>query len=172
VPPESVVRILGEDSRYAVDVEMVRDEHGRPRVTGVAVRTLWPTKRRGDPPWRTSFPAGSEPPAVSTRDVRRMPLATYVRAAVAIASSEAFPLERLMPARRGELARRLRRALPPDARPDRTTEFYRRVLEEVRALERSGVPAPATELARRMGVPPNRVHQWLFRARRLEGRGR
>jgi hypothetical protein len=81
-PPEWIVRFLLEDASYVVDVEIALEEGGKTYLTGIAVRSGVPTSPAGTPqdPWLE----GAEYEPVVPRDVQRLPLTRYVRAALAI----------------------------------------------------------------------------------------
>lgn len=63
-----------------------------------------------------------------------------------------------------EPAERLPRRRPAPGQP-LDVDFYRRVLSQYRALLETGHPAPAAELARRMGENRSTVKSWLRRGR-------
>ncbi len=156
-PAEWTVRFLPEDSPYVVDVEIAIDEDGTHYVTGIAARSGVPTSASGTPkdPWLE----GAEYGPVSPRDVQRLPLSRYARAALAIVND---PLTE-------EGRQEARRILMPRGRPSRRRgpDFYRELLATARHLEEQSV-RPVPEIARRKDVSENLVHQWLHRARKLE----
>jgi hypothetical protein len=158
-PPEWTVRFLPEDASYVVDVEIAMEESEKTYVTGIAVRSGVPTSPSGTPqdPWLK----GADYEPVVARDVQRLPLTRYVRAALAIVN-DPFTAEGRQEAGR---------ILVPKGRPSRGrgAEFYRDLLATARQLEEQGI-RPVPEIARRKRVSENLVHQWLHRARRLEAR--
>ncbi len=155
-PPEWIVRFASEDSTYIVDIEVELTD-GEPNITGIAVRAGVPTSPKGTPedPW---LEGGSYDPVVP-RDVQRLPLSTYAKAALATVRD---PLT-------AEGRQEVKRILVPRRRPERGrgSDFYREILRISRELEAQGV-RPVAEIARRKRVSPNLVHQWLYRARKLE----
>ncbi|MGH2659244.1 MAG: hypothetical protein ACRDHS_06150, partial [Actinomycetota bacterium] len=157
-PPEWVVRFLPEDSSHVVDVEIATEE-GITFVTGIAVRSGVSTSPSGtaEDPWLE----GAEYEPVVPRDVQRLPLTRFARAALAIVND---PFTE-------EGRQEVQRILVPRGRPTRRRggEFYRELLATARRLEGRGIP-PVPEIARRKKVSQNLVHQWLHRARKLEGR--
>lgn len=156
-PPRWIVRFQPEDSPYVVDIEVDTDDEGEPSVTGIAVRAGLSTTPDGTPedPWLE----GGWFDAVVPRDVQRMPLATYARAALAKVRD---PFTE-------EGRQELRRILVPPGRPRRGRGggFYREILQTARQLEEQGI-RPVRQIARRKRVTENVVHQWLHRARKLE----
>ncbi len=156
-PPEWVVRFLPEDGSYVIDVEIAIEEGAKTYVTGIAVRSGVRTSPSGtrEDPWLE----GSEYEPVVPRDVQRLALTTYVRAALAVVNDP------LTEKGRQEVAR----ILVPKGRPSRGrgAEFYRDLLATARRLEKQNI-RPVPEIARRKRVSENVVHQWLHRARRLE----
>src|SRR5437899_2931856 len=79
-PPEWIVRFSSKDSTYVVDVEVATAE-GQSYITGISVRSGVPTSPDGTPedPWLE----GASYDPVVLRDVQRMPLSTYAKAALA-----------------------------------------------------------------------------------------
>jgi hypothetical protein len=122
-------------------------------------------KARRDKPGAQLF--GAEPRPVSPRDVRRLPLGSYVRAAQAIASARFFPVEDY-----AEDVEKARRILLPRGRPQRGkgTKFYEEIARAYEQLAARG-KNPAVEIAKRKSrelgeeISTNTVHQWIFRAR-------
>jgi len=157
-PPEWIVRFVSKDSTYVVDVEVALSD-GVPYLTGIAVRAGLPTSPTGTPddPW---LEEGSYDPVV-VRDVQRMPLATYAKAALAKVRD---PLTE-------EGRQEVRRILMPRRRPERGhgPDFYKEILRIAGELEVRGVP-PVAEIARRYQVSTNVVHQWVYRARHPEAK--
>jgi hypothetical protein len=144
--PERVVTVFDTDMPYAVAVEMRRDDAGY-YVTSVSVR-----RHPEADGWH------GERTTVSPRDVQRLPLAKFVRTALAVANSGTS-------AQRGAA---VRKNLAPHARPKRgkSASFYRKIGELHREYAKRGL-SPAKEIARRMGVPENATYQWFHRAREL-----
>ena len=101
--------------------------------------------------------------AVSSRDVRRAPLFAYTRAALA---ATAAPLAMVTRPTQTNIVRAMRL---PRGNPERgrSTGFYLDILKVARELEKTG-EKPAVQIAARKGVEANTVHQWLFRARKIE----
>jgi hypothetical protein len=158
-PPEWIVRFLLEDASYVVDVEIALEEGAQTYLTGIAVRSAVPTSPAGTP--RDPWLEGAEYEPVVPRDVQRLPLGRFVRAALAIVND---PFTE-------EGRREVQRILVPKGRPLRGhgAEFYPDLIAMARRLEEQGI-RPVPEIARRKRVSENVVHQWLHRARRLEAR--
>ncbi len=156
-PPEWIVRFSPERSRYLIDVEMATDADGMVFVTGYAVRSGVPTSASGTTvdPWLE----GAEVEPVSPRDVQRISLWRFARAALALARDPLVPQGR----------QKAERVLMPRGLPKNGVgaEFYQELLQTARRLEGQGV-APVAEIARRKRVDANVVHQWLHRARKLD----
>jgi len=166
MPPDRSVRVEISDSPYIVDVDFVRDATGAYVASGVSVHRAYPflPVERAVPEPELRWPEDLEPEPVSPRDVRRLPLASYIQAATAAANK---PLDE-----RGEA---IHKALSmPRGRPEpgKSTQFYADILETFEALKAQGEPAPAKALATRKRVPVNTVHQWLYRARQLRQKGK
>jgi hypothetical protein len=154
LPAERTVRIWGIDRwPYTVDVEFVQSDRG-PVATGVTVRRNF----RYDED--DGFADDLELEAVSGRDVRRMPLDRMIAAALAAVSEPTTTtgwrdgvtteLESQRPSKRGY-----------------SSKFYAEIADEYRRLAQKGLTSPVQEIARRRGDPPNRVHQWVHRARAM-----
>lgn len=177
LPLEPREEVYFTDGRYALTVEICRAAAGEPVVTGIAVRRLTPHVVTGGEGTRTRLtpegevtepvprrePKGSPRP-LSGRDVRRMPLASLLRAATVAARGYTWIVE---PAK-------VARALVPRRDEALTPEYYRKLLEAHRAIVARGSPAPVKELAERHGFGDNvnLIHQRLHRARELERLGR
>jgi hypothetical protein len=155
-PPEAVVWVRRDDLPYVVGVEFLRTEEGTVHPVGVSVRVMAPHP----------FPRDTEVdlPPLSARVVRRLPLGSYVDAAVAWASHPLFVLRNV--AAPDEAWDEVRRAVAPRGRPSYNTDFYAEIAEIHRALTIKG-KRPVPEIARRKRVSPNTVHQWIYRARQL-----
>lgn len=157
-PPEWTVRFALEEEGWLLDVEIAYDDDGKYYVTGIVVRSGSPTSPSGtqQDPWLD----GEYEPVVP-RDVQRLPLTTYQRAALAIVKD---PLT-------GEGRREMKEILVPRGRPadQPGPEFYADLLATARELEAQSV-RPVPEIARRKRVTQNVVHQWLHRARLLEAK--
>jgi len=140
-----------------VDVELDTDDDDEPYLTGLAVRAGVRTSPAGTPedPW---LEGGWVDPVVP-RDVQRMALSIYARAA------RARVRDPFTEQGRQEFAR----ILMPPGRPERGrgSGFYQEILATARRLEAQGI-RPVPEIARRKKVNANLVHQWLYRARKLE----
>jgi hypothetical protein len=155
-PAESTVLVRRDDLPYMVGVELLRTEEGALHPVGVSVRVMAPHP----------FPTGEEVdlPPLSSRVVRRLPLASYLDAAIAWASHPAFVLRNL--ADPDAAWEEVRRAVAPRGRPPHNTNFYAELAEMFRALTLQG-RRPVPEIARRKKVSANTVHQWIYRARQL-----
>lgn len=160
--PRYLARI--NDGPVAVDVEMCSTAEGV-AITGIAVRTLVPTHAGGsaEDPWAE----GADFEEVTATLVRRLPLASYARAAKALCAGLVGSPEPEVPETK---------AVPepapvrlPRGRPKRGASegFYRELARAARALQAQG-KAPIPEIARRKRVSTNLANQWLFQARRLE----
>ena len=190
--PQLVVTAFPDDNenQLAVIVDIRFDDDG-PYVTGIAVRKHPSAGYRAE---RTN---------VAPRDVKRMPLAQYVSAALAFAGAAEkppTPMERRTPyevAQRVEVYPHNPRA-ETDAlyrvgasaeRPEWLAPVSQTVLDLESIFEPVETPpqgkkpsldwvarehkrhtaegrSPAQEIAATLGVPPNRVHQWFFEARK------
>jgi len=91
---------------------------------------------------------------VSPREVRRLPLSTYVEAAHELVAGSDPTRKVVLP--RGRPAR------------GRSTKFYREILTSYRTLKAQGEKSPVRHIAQRKSVSENTVHQWMYRARKLE----
>lgn len=102
---------------------------------------------------------------VSPRDVKRLPLSTYVQAATLHGDPRKQDSASLGKAYDKAIAA-LR---APRGRPERGkgSAFYKELAESYRAMVAAGIPHPAKEIARRKREDVNLVHQWIFRARDL-----
>jgi hypothetical protein len=141
---------------YYVGVELLRTEEGTVQPVGVCIRVAAPYP----------FPVDTEVdlPPLSGRDLRRLPLGTYMDAAVAWASPPMFVLQHLSDS--DAAWEEVGRAVAPRGRPAHNTNFYIEIAEAYRALAVQG-RRPVPEIARRKKVSPNTVHQWVYRARQL-----
>lgn len=155
-PPEWIVRFASEDSRYVVDVEVAL-EKDVPYVTGIAVRVGLPTSPTGsrEDPWLE----GEYYDPLIVRDVQRMHLPTYAKAALAKVRD---PFTQ-----RGR--EEVRQIVAPRRRRERGlgSEHYDEVLRVGKELEANG-ERPVPEIQRRWNVSANVAYQWLHRARRNE----
>jgi hypothetical protein len=160
-PEPERVRIQGPiDAPYVVDVGFTRDSAGEPVPVEVTVRRTFPTstsKRDGE----FQFAEGTELEPAAAVDLREIPFGTVIRAALAA---------KRRPELSDERHAELDRILLPRGRPKRgrSATFYRELAAAADHFEQRGLSS-ATEIARRKGVSPNLVHQWLHVARRLEG---
>ena len=154
-PPEWTVRFDTEDSPYVVDVEISKVLESTPQITGFVIRTGFPKSPSGK--GKESSTSGAEYQPLTAREVQRLPLSRFARAALALAA-DAFSPGGLQEAKR---------ILMPRGRPSAGADsnFYAELLAAARELEKQGI-APVPEIARRKRVDPNVVHQWLHRARR------
>lgn len=156
--PSEVVRVWGAtDAPYAIDVEFVRDSDGNLVPVGVSVRRAYPTSRhKQQGRYQFANEAALEP--LLAVDVRQIPFGRVIRAALAAADAE---LE-------DDISADVDRILVPRGRPQRgkSVKFYRDLLKSAHEFRQQGL-SPAKEIARRKGVSPNLVHQWLHVARRL-----
>lgn len=159
-PGPEQVRVLGAtDAPYAVDVDFVRDSASELVPIGVHVRRTFPTSRHKKGR-EYPFVEGTEPQPVSAVDLRAIPFGRIIRAAT-IAVNQPLPTD--------ERHDELKRTLVPRGRPKkgRSREWYLSLLAGARKFEKDGL-SPAKEIARRKGVSPNLVYQWLHVARRIE----
>lgn len=147
------------DAPYVVDVEFARDTDDESVPIAVTVRRTFSTSaRKQGGEYRFTEDAELEP--ISAVDLREIPFGKVLRAA-------------LVAKRRPELSDErhdeLDRILLPRGRPKRghSRPFYRALAAAADQYERRKL-SPAKEIARRKGVSPNLVHQWLHVARRLE----
>ncbi len=151
LPAQRAVRIWDLDHLpYTIDVEFVQGDAG-PVATGIAIRRNFAYDEK------QGFADGLELTPVSGRDVRRMPLDRVLAAALASVSGDP------------EWGPRAAKALTPRGRPKRgrSSKFYVQIADVYRQLAQRDVGSPVQEIARRMDVPPNRVHQWVHRAREM-----
>jgi len=171
--PWWLVRIREEGSPFVVDVELSDSPEGA-MVTGIAVRSAVQTHAEGTPedPW---LEGGSVEP-VNATIVKRLPLASYTRRALArytppLDVRQTAPPGAATPP--GQPSEPVTRPEPPPEpvklprgrpRRGRSEEFYRQVDEAAKKLQEQGI-APVREIARRKRVSQNLVNQWLFRAR-------
>jgi hypothetical protein len=155
-PAESTVWVRRGDLPYYVGVELIRTEEGTVHPIGVCIRVAAPYP----------FPVDTEVdlPPLSGRDLRRLPLGTYLDAAVAWASPPNFVLQHL--ADPDTAWEKVGRAVAPRGRPAHNTSFYAEIADAYRTLAVQG-KRPVPEIARRKKVSPNTVHQWVYRARQL-----
>ncbi len=160
LPPKWCVRIADPGSAYIVDVELYQDPEEVAVVTGLAIRRgvrMKPRRsaRAGEPP---DWEEGTRFDPLRAREVLRLPLAKYLKAAEAIVSD---PLTR-------EGAEKLRRVLVTPERPNRKRgpAFYEELAATYRGLAASG-RSPVQEIGDAKGVSKNTVYQWLHRARKL-----
>lgn len=119
----------------------------------------------------------AEPPRpLSPRELRRLPLATFLEGARLAAGAHYDAHRRAretgqdQPSPFGpEFARQLSRVRAPRGRPQRgrSSRFYAELAEAYRALAAQGFQHPGAELARRKHEDPNTMRQWIHRARRL-----
>jgi hypothetical protein len=157
--PERVRVRWPTDAPYDVWVGFTRDRNDEPVPVEVTIRRTFPTsttKRDG----KYQLAEGVEPEPVSAVDLRQIPLARVMRAALVAKKRDGLSDER---------HDELDRILVPRGRPQRgrSAPFYRELLAAARRLEQGGV-SPANEIARRKRVSPNLVNQWLHVARQLE----
>src|SRR4029079_2238249 len=80
-PPEWIVRFDLENHGGMLDVEVTADDDGADYLTGLVIRSGVPTTETGTPedPWLE----GGEFEPLEPREVQRLPLGRYVRAALA-----------------------------------------------------------------------------------------
>jgi hypothetical protein len=163
-PIEWVIRFIPDESPHAIDVEVMEGNDGSYDVTGISVRATTPTSPGGtlENPW---LEGGQFDPIVA-RDVQRLPLTQYTRAAIAIIkSNRPFSTEHAE-----RIAKRIvaERIVMPRGRPSKGVgpEFYLELLAVAKELEKQGI-RPVPEIAKRKRVNQNLVHQWLHRARKL-----
>lgn len=173
--PDQRVRISGvTDAPYAVDVELLRDREGGFVPVGVSVRRLFPTSRRKQA-GKYVFAEGTQPERISAAEIRKIPFGRIIRAAITSAASMeriaegADDRERILEERHEAIEQ----ILVPRGRPKRgrSIPFYCELLKAARAFEKQGL-SPAKEIAaRKEGVSPNLIHQWLHVARGYEQAG-
>jgi hypothetical protein len=133
-----LVHVELADAPYTVTVEVRPSPHGGHYASAVSVRC-----------------SGKIHVPISPREVRRLPLASVVDAALTIVDG-------------GDPRRTMDKKLrAPSGRPQRgrSAKFYKEFAEEYRKFKADGF-SPAQEIARRKGVDPNTVHQWAFQARK------
>jgi hypothetical protein len=162
MPPERVVAVVCVDwPDVVVEVEVSYDAIGTPIPIGVRVRRalpMKPTTRHGtDPTW----PEGTQPAPISTRELKRLPLERIVNAVIVMlvqVTKEPAP-DRMDP---------VAEMLNPAFRPTRRNKavFYEGVGNYARYCAARGL-SPAKELARAKNVKENTAHQWLYKARQL-----
>lgn len=124
--------------------------------------------------------AATDGGAVSPREVRRLPLSDVVEASIlaatiSFATEGPYSLDTAALSRaRSKLAETARRVAMPRGRPQRgrSAKWYLDLLATYREMEAQGIRAPAALIAKRKGVDPNLVHQWIHRARDIERRGK
>src|SRR5262245_3844450 len=134
------VRGLDHPDHLSVAVELRYDRDG-PYPVGVTVRK---DRDAGYEGGRTGF---------SGRDIQRLPLSRYISAAVAFASAGGGPVRQVLAA--GAKLDVPARGTKPSS--DWVAREYQRHAVEGRS--------PAKEIAAKLRVPPNRVHQWIHEAR-------
>lgn len=190
--PDLVVHVFPRGERYAVAVELLRDGDSL-IVSGIAVRVAHMLSGGGPP---DSLSPRDEVQRLPLRRITQAALAAAAKAPRDYAALiQESPRTRrgtdewlrvrnrpdvllyddgdggLSDAPTVQAARQ--RLKVPSGRPSRSApakslKFYRDLLAKQQQLVEEGHPSPVKEIARRMGVPANRVHQWLFRARRLQ----
>lgn len=151
-------------SPYVVTVKLVHDWQPVEREIepGVKMALLEPTYEPGSTAVIEIAVRRRDGGNVSTREIRRLPLKTVVDAAlVAVSVPVAERTE-------GDWLKRVRRASVPKKGPQHghSYKFYKQLAAAHRRYASEG-KRPAVEIAREMGVPANRVHQWILRARRM-----
>jgi hypothetical protein len=146
VPGRTVVRFVPRDKPFAVDVEFREDEEEGPVATGIAVRVAVATHADGSPddPWKE----GADFAALKARDLQRLPLASYVKAATAIVTDPFRPDARWA------------RALTK-----RGTKDDEQLLARHAQLVREGRWGPAAIIARELGVETGTVRTRISRAK-------
>ena len=132
------------------DVELHRTPDGRDVPTGITIRRRFGLEPAG--PELEGTPDDPLIPAVervSPRDIRRLPVASVLKAAVAYSTWD---------------LRAVNRVLLPRTKTRLSYRDFEKLADAYRVFERRGEkPVPA--IAERMGVPANRVHQWVRRMR-------
>lgn len=157
VPAEMVVRFIPPGETYSVDVELFQDEDDEePLVTGVAVRTTARTDASA-PDLRDPWSEGATfDPLPSARAIQRLPIATYIRAAIVIAADPLTEEGRVR-------FRRTIRRLKPRGTADQAKEDAR-LLARRDELRARGVRNYAPVIARAMGAYPATVRVMVHRA--------
>jgi hypothetical protein len=134
------VRRRNHPDHLAIVVELDYDQDG-PYAVGVTVRK---DSRAGYKGGRTGF---------SGREIQRLPLIRYINAALAFATAEGGPGKQVLAAGAELVSPR------PGSKPSLVwvAREYRRHTKDGRS--------PAKEIAAKLGVPVNRVYQWIHEAR-------
>ncbi len=157
VPAEMVVRFVPPAETYAVDVELYDDaDDEEPVVTGVAVRATAPTDASA-PDVRDPWSEGATfDPLPSARAIQRLPIATYIRAAIVIAADPYTSEGRVR-------FRRTIRRLKPLGTADQSREDAR-LLARRDELRARGVRNYAPVIAQAIGADPATVRVMVHRA--------
>jgi hypothetical protein len=189
-PTPAPVRVTEERNGYRLEAEVVEDDRtGAPIVVGLSVRRLRRLERAPHPAdtearlrfrrrrskarkeWRLLF---AEPPTgLSLRDLRRLPLPTFLEAARMLggasfeAHREAKATGQDVSIVTEELVDRVRRVRAPRGGPSgRSADFFPKLAAAYRAEVAKGTTNPGATLARRMGADPNLMRAWVFRMRK------
>jgi hypothetical protein len=149
--PERSVLYLADD--YTVELEFRRDAEGSNVLTGLNFH------RKLGPEWEDPTKPADRSCAVSVRDARRLRLDQVVQAAYALVDGQPGDA-------RWKKARKLLAPRSSGPQGPTDTKFYKEVAAFYRECKLLGL-SPAKELAKRKGVPENRVYQWFHRARVL-----
>lgn len=189
--PDLVVHVFPRGSKYAVAVELQRVPDATPVVSGIAVRSAHLLSGDEDPglltprdvqrlPLSRIVRAALAAEAKAPRDFAELndqrpttrPGAQWLRIRnrpdvlyYDHGGGSTLPDAPVVEAARGKLT--IPRGKPRRDEPAKSTKFYMDILAAHSGLVEQGQASPVKEIARRKGVPANRVHQWLYRARRL-----
>ncbi len=177
--PTDLLRVVFTLDSHQVTIDLSTGTADIPVPVAASVRVLAPLEAGSDdrPAIRLSHEskkserpifAGPLPP-ISTRDLRRLPLASFVRAATSLAEAYRRGVEtgeEFEWPTAGDWDRSLEKVRLPRGRPERRTSgFYGELADSYRQLAAQG-KRPVQEIARRKRVSPNTVRQWIFQARK------
>lgn len=205
-PPAPEATYWFQEEEHHIGIEVARSSDGSPVIVGISLRRTTPLEI--PPRMPDSDPSTEElsahldyksrqqkaedgllfdtdPRPLSSRDVRRMALDRYVRAARDIAGAidashrEWRETGDPQPWPGHEVRKAYRRVKLPPGRPSRDVGFYRGILQAWRELSaRPEIVSVAAEIARMKGeelgedFDVNTVYQWKHRALELERLGR
>ena len=161
--PEATVTFGEVDGwPYVVGVDVARDRDGRDIPIGLTIQRKPSFGDPGPSPQYDlegmSLPevtdAALELQRLSVRDVKRMPLDRILRAATVAMREGAW----------GGPDSPVTRTVLPRKKVRLTRKDFEKLAKAYEALEARG-ERPVPVLAKRMGVPENRMHQWVHRMR-------